>query len=265
MSDFYTVLGVGKTASADEIKRAYRKLASQHHPDKGGDTKKFQEVEEAYRTLGDPAKRAQYDAPQATSMNFGPGSNPFDLDAIFQMFGARPQGPGFGQQAANRSSRISLWISLQDVATGGARVIALGTSQGQINVEINIPPGLDDGDTIRYAQAGPGGTDLIITFRVRSDDKWQRQGDVVVTETHINIWDLILGAQLDVVSITGDTLSITVPPKTQPNTMLRVRGHGLPRKNQPQSRTDMMVKLIAKIPDNIPNELLEQIKQLRDQ
>ena len=73
MSDFYTILGVGKTATADEIKRAYRKLASQHHPDKGGDTAKFQQIEEAYRTLGDPEKRAEYDNPQVHVRHGGGG------------------------------------------------------------------------------------------------------------------------------------------------------------------------------------------------
>ena len=90
MSDHYSTLGVAKTATQDEIKKAYRKLASQHHPDKGGDTKKFQDIQTAYETLGDEQKRSQYDSPQPQGVHFefgGPGG--FDLGSIFNMFGAR--------------------------------------------------------------------------------------------------------------------------------------------------------------------------------
>lgn len=88
MNDYYDTLGVPKTASQDDIKRAYRKLASQHHPDRGGDTKKFQEIQVAYDTLGDEQRRAAYNNPQP-QMPFGGGEqvNPFDLNSIFgQMF-----------------------------------------------------------------------------------------------------------------------------------------------------------------------------------
>jgi len=267
MTDFYTILGVPRTANVDEIKRAYRRLASQHHPDKGGDVKKFQEIEEAYRILSDPATRQQYDSPRPSNpfggqRGAGPAQNPFDFDAIFSMFGARPSDSPFHQQHA-RAARLNLWISLHDVAVGGNRIISVGTQHGQSNSEIAIPVGIEDGDTVRYAGAGPMGIDLVITFKVRPDERWQRDNDVIVTNIDVDFWNLILGADVDVTNIYGEQLAIVVPPRTQPSTMLRVRGHGLPRKNQPGSRTDMLVRVQARLPTNIPDNILEQIRLVR--
>jgi DnaJ-class molecular chaperone len=142
VKNYYQILGVSSTASTDEIKRAYRRLASQHHPDKGGDTARFQEIEEAYRVLSDADQRSEYDNP-GVRININSGQ-PFDFDNIFNMFGARFQ----QRQAA--SARVMLWISLRDVAQGGKRVISVASSQGQSNVEIVIPPGVQDGDSVRY-------------------------------------------------------------------------------------------------------------------
>ena len=272
MTDYYATLGVQRTASADEIKRAYRRLASQHHPDKGGDTKKFQDVEEAYRTLSDPQKRQQYDTPspfgqqpgQAGPFSFhGGGGNPFDFNAIFEMFGARPGHPQ--QEFMQRNVKLSLWISLHDVATGGPRVISIGTQHGNTNSEIHIPPGVDDGDTVRYAGLGPAGLDLIVTFRIKPDTAWQRNTSHLHTQVPVLIWDLILGGEIAIKNIFGDELSVSVPPNTQPGTTLRVRGHGLPLKGQQRARGDLMLKLEARLPDQIPDNLLELIRQTQGQ
>ena len=264
MSDFYTILGVGKTATADEIKRAYRKLASQHHPDKGGDTAKFQQIEEAYRTLGDPEKRAEYDNPQVHvrhGFGGGMGDMPFNMNAIFEMFGARPA----DQTQSHRTARIQLWISLLDVATGGERLIAVNSPTGTSNVEITIPPGIEEGDTVRYARSGPGGADLMVTFRIRPDDRWQRQNEHLVLTHPTTMWDLILGGDTVITTITGEQLKVGIPAMTQPGTTLRVRGHGLPRKHQSTSRGDILIKLQARLPDVVPEELREHISRVRGQ
>lgn len=263
MTDFYSTLGVPKTATADEIKRAFRKLASQHHPDKGGDTQKFQEIQQAYSVLGDAAQRQQYDNPRRPQgmPGMGPGGPGFDFDSIFEMFGTR-----VNQMNSSRapSARFELWITLRDVATGGNRVISVGTRQGQANVEIAIPQGLDEGDTIRYAGAGPNGIDLIITFRIQPDPFWSRKDNTLTTTIQADFWDLIVGCETTVDTIDGTSLVIVIPPDTQPGTILRVRGHGLPRKNIPQ-RGDMMVVVQAKLPRNIPDDLRERIRQIQDQ
>jgi DnaJ-class molecular chaperone len=171
-------------------------------------------------------------------------------------------GTNFAENMQQRSARLQLWISLYDVAVGGPRVVAVGTRQGQHTAEIHIPPGIEDGDTVRYAGAGFGNSDLVITFKVKPESTWQRQGNNLVTETHASIWDLILGAELQINNISGNSLTVTLPSRTQPGTLLRLRGHGLPNKHN-QGKGDMLLKINATLPDHIPDNLVELIRQTR--
>lgn len=261
MNDYYKTLGVDRSADQDAIKRAYRKLASLYHPDKeGGSKTKFQEVEEAYRTLGDPSRRQQYDNPSPFNggfQGFGRQEQPFDLDSIFSMFGARFHHPH--QQV--RRAQMQLWITLQDVAEGGPRTISVGTQQGTHAVEIEIPRGIQDGDSVQYGGVGPGGMDLIITFRIHPNPKWQRQGQSLLLDHPVSIWDLILGTTVEVRDILNCTLELTIPARTQPGTILRLRGRGL------QDRTgqagDLLVRVQAEIPKEITPELLAEIEKNR--
>jgi curved DNA-binding protein len=253
MKDYYKTLGVERTASADEIKQAYRKLAAQHHPDRGGNTAAFQTIQEAYDTLGDAARRRQYDQPQPQvhEFNFGPGGH-FNFDEIFTMFGAR-----FNQGARRSQVRMNLWITLHDVATGGRRQVAVNTGSAASTIEIQIPPGIEDGDSVQYPNLAPGGGDLVITFRIQPDDNWQRQGTTLLRDELISIWTLIQGGSIEVTAITGERLQVTIPANTQPNAMLRVRGKGLPARTGPVG--DMIVRVQARIPRDISPELLEMI------
>jgi DnaJ-class molecular chaperone len=259
MQNPYQTLGVNKDATADEIKRAYRKLASKHHPDRGGDTKTFQEIQIAYDTLSDPQRRSAHDNP-----GFGGGFRadaPFDFQTIFDIFGTRFQHPGQQQQQRRQQARMSLWITLRDVASGGRRTITVGTSQGTQAVEIEIPPGIDDGDTVQYPGAGPiAGMDLIITYRIHPDARFGRQGLNLHLEHTVDIWQLITGADTIVKDIMGNSLEITVSPKTQPGTTMRLRGRGLAGRNKTQG--DMLIKLQARIPDHIDPELLTLIEKI---
>ena len=247
MTNHYQTLGVERTASAEDIKRAYRKLAGQHHPDRGGDTAKFQTIQAAYDVLGDPGKRQQYDnpAPQFS------GGAPFDFDNIFNMFGARFQQPGQPQQQV----RMSLWITLADVAQGGRRTVSLGN----MTVEIEIPLGINDGDNVQYANLGPGGTNLVVNYRIHPHPRWQRQALNLTQDETVLVWDLILGGELPVRDIQGNTLNMMVPAGTQPGTMLRLKGRGL--RNRQGDVGDLFVRVQARLPDNIPQELLDQIAQ----
>jgi curved DNA-binding protein len=253
MIDYYTALGVDKTATPDEIKRAFRKLASQHHPDKGGDTKKFQEIQAAYDTLGDPAKRQQYDNPRPQFNNFNrPGGQQFDFDTIFDVFGAR-----FTQQRQQPAvSRVNLTITLADVAVGGRRTIGIGAS----TVEIEIPVGVNDGDNVHYRGLGPHGSDLVITYRIAPSATWQRQGSNLLTEHAVSVWDLVLGSETVVRDLLGNELTIVVPAGTQPGAKLRLRGRGLPGRAGPG---DMLVQIQAIIPTDIPADLLDLIREKR--
>ena len=262
MINYYQTLGVDRDATPDQIKRAYRKLASQHHPDKGGDVKKFQEIEEAYRTLGDPQKRAMHDNPGFGSVppgGFG-DQGPFDFESIFNIFGTRFQHPG---QQRRQQARMSLWITLRDVAQGGRKTISVGTPQGTQTVEIEIPLAISDGDSVQYSGIGPGGMDLIISFRIHPDPQWMRQDLNLSIELTVSIWDLITGGETSLRDLLGNTLSLSVPPRTQPGTVFRLRGRGLSSRNG--STGDILVKLQARIPDSISSELLDLIHQNQDQ
>lgn len=258
MTDHYATLGVAKTASQDEIKKAFRKLASQHHPDKGGDTAKFQEIQAAYDVLGDEAKRQQYDnpAPQFGGFQgFGPGGAQFNMNDIFgQMFGGNSP---FGQQRRNHV-RMTIWIQLADAARGGSKTVAVSTSQGTSTVEIEIPRGIEDGDNVQYGGIAPGGMDLVVQFRVHPDSRFHRQGPNLYTDRKVSVWTLILGGEVEVDTILGATLALKVPPRTQPGTTMRVRGQGIQTRS---GSGDLLVKLQAEIPQHIPPELIAAIEQ----
>ena len=264
MTDYYQILGVDRNASPDAIKRAYRQKASLYHPDKEGGSKvKFQEVEEAYRILSDPGKRQQYDNPSP----FGPGgpgfagfgrhAQEFDIDAIFNMFGARFHGGPHMQ----RRAQMQLWVTLEDVARGGPRTISVGTQHGAHAVEVEIPVGINDGDSVQYPGIGPGGMDLIITYRIHPNPKWQRQGQNLITDQAVSIWDLILGCELTIKDILGNNLALTIEPNTQPGAVLRLRGRGI--NDRSAMSGDLLIRIQAKIPSISDPELLALIEKNR--
>ena len=258
MTNHYQTLGVDRGASPDEIKRAYRRLASQHHPDKGGDKHKFQEIEQAYRTLSDPQQRAQHDNPPNPFGHMG--GQGFNFESIFDIFGTRFQHP---HQQRMQQARMSLWITLQDVAEGGRKTISVGSQAGNVTVEIEIPLGINDGDTVQYPKTGPMGMDLLITFRVHPNPRWERQGLNLIAEQAVSIWDLILGSEIMVRDVLGNTLSLSIPPRTQPGTTFRLRERGLRQRSGDTG--DLLVRVQATIPESIPESLVDAIAQTRNQ
>jgi DnaJ-class molecular chaperone len=256
MTDHYATLGVTKTSTPDEIKRAYRKLASQHHPDKGGDTAQFQRVEEAYRVLSDPAQRQRYDSPPPNmgNFNFQAGQNIHDI--FGQMFGgANP----FAQQQRRSHLRMTMWIRLVDVLQGGTKTVQLGSTQGSNTVEVAIPQGIEDGDNVQYGGIAPGNQDLVIQFRITPEPNWRREHLNLHTEIRVPVWKLILGSELTVNTLANNQLTVTMPAMTQPNTVMRIRQHGI--RNRDGQQGDIMVRLIAEIPANIHPEVLAAIQQ----
>jgi len=255
MTDHYATLGVARTASADQIKQAFRKLASTHHPDKGGDTKKFQEIQSAYAVLGDAQQRADYDNPRPQFSGFGGGG----MNDIFsQMFGQMHS----AQQARRSHVRMSLWITLLDVVRGGRRPISVGTAAGTSTVEIDIPLGINDGDNVQYQGIAPGGQDLVIQFRVQPHAAFQRDGLTLHINHKISVWDLILGSEAEIRTIDDRLLVITIPPSCQPGTVLRLQQKGIQDRNG--QKGDLMVHIQAQIPATIAPELLAAIEQYRN-
>jgi curved DNA-binding protein len=257
--NYYETLGVSKSSTQDEIKKAYRKLASTYHPDRaGGDTQKFQAIQQAYATLSDEQKRAEYDNPRPQFSGFQGHPGGVNINDIFgQMFGQQ-----FGQQHQHprRSHvRMTLWVSLLDVATGGKRTVSLGTQSGVSAVEIEIPLGINDGDNVQYEGIGPGGADLVVQFKVTPDRKWQRDGLNLLQEVRIDIWNLILGGDLTIDTLTGKTLSTRVPARTQPGTVLRLKSQGL--RDRAGQTGDIMIRVQAQIPENIAPEIIDAIQK----
>jgi molecular chaperone DnaJ len=267
MSDHYQTLGVAKNASPDEIKKAYRRMAGIHHPDKGGDTATFQKVQEAYETLSDPQKKQQYDNPNP----FGPGGmhggmhsgfpggfqfhmNGFDINDIFgQMFG----GGGFQGRPQQPSYRTTVWVSMEQVFNGGEQVLQM---QGQKQtIKIQIPRGVDDGQTMRYDNLIPNGI-LIVEFRIYPNAKYQRNGLNLHSVHEIDILDLIVGGTFKFKVISGKELDVTVKPNTQPGAQLLLSGEGLPGNN---IFGDQMILLKPFISDKIDSRIIDAIKQYR--
>jgi len=261
MTDYYQTLGIPRNASDDDIKRAYRKKAMKHHPDRGGDEAQFQELQQAYAILGDPDKRKQYDNPQPhvriniNGDSFHAQGAPFDFNSIFEMFGQR-MGP-----KQQRNQRISIWISLDAAVLGGARTIAVGTPNGNSTIQINIPKGIHDNENVRYQGLAPGGTDLVINFRVHLHPVWHREGLDLWCEQQVNFWQLITGDSITVIDILGNSLQLNVPPRCRPGTVLRARGRGIARDGH--NTGDLLIRLQATMPDEIPQEILEILEQKR--
>lgn len=264
--DHYQTLGVAKNASPDEIKKAYRKLASQHHPDKGGDTATFQKIEEAYRILSDTTQRQQYDNPM--NQGFGgqgfPGGgfhfnmNGFNMDDIFgQMFRQHHQAQ------RNNVFRTTFWISLEQVYNGGEEVLKLQTPTGLHMVKVNIPKGIVDGGQIRYEKVIES-NDLIVEYRIHNHLKYERRMNDLYCNHPISVLDLIVGSTFEFTTLSGKTLEVVVPPKTQPHMHLKLGGHGLPIQGT-NVYGDQIILLKPYIPDIVDRRITDSILQSKQQ
>lgn len=256
--DHYNTLGVSKTASPDEIKKSYRKLASLHHPDKGGDTAKFQQIQTAYDILSDQQTRQEYDNPMSQhhpgGFDFGGHSNPFQ-DMFAQMF--RQNGQQHRPQT--QAYRTSIWVSLEQIYNGGEQSLQLKTPTGTHALSIGIPKGIPDGGQVRSENVLDGAS-LIVEFRIHPHLKFNRKGNDLEVNHSISVLDLIVGTSFEFTTLSGKTLEVTVPPKTQPYMQLKLAGHGLPILNS-QSFGDQIILLKAFIPAIIDQSIINSIAQ----
>lgn len=340
--DFYEILGIGRHATDDEIKRAYRTLARRYHPDaNGGDPEaevRFKEISVAYETLRDPERRRRYDTFGERDVGSGAG-DAFGFSDLFEAFfsGGDPFGGGRGPAGpvAGADVEIAIELSLAEAAFGttpnveltlpvecdrcdgsgcepgthpsrcdvcggagqvrqvrrsilGQLVTAVpcagceGTGRrilspcsrcrgdGRIravrSVELEVPPGVDDGQRLRVAgrgaaapRGGPPG-DLFVTVRVRPHPEFERSGDDLVHVRRLSVSQAILGVALTIETLEG-TETLTVPPGTQPGDELRLKGHGVPSLRR-RGRGDLRIRIEVVVPEKLSGEEEELVRKL---
>jgi DnaJ-class molecular chaperone len=256
----YEVLGVKRDASADEIRKAYRKLAKQFHPDlnpgKPAAEARFKEISAAYDLLSDAEKRGRYDrgeidesgaerprtyyrehAEGAQGWKYGPegGIDAGDLDDLFAAFGVggRMRGARGGQGFAMRGGdrQFSLTVDFVEAATGGRKRLSLSPEE---SLDVTIPAGIEDGQVLRLrGKGGPGlgggpSGDALIEVHVRAHPLFRRVGDDIHLELPVSLAEAVLGARVAVPTITGP-VTMTIPKGSDTGTQLRLRGKGIQR------------------------------------
>jgi curved DNA-binding protein len=274
--NYYEILGVDDKATTDDIKRSYRKLASQHHPDKGGDKVKFQEIQKAYDTLSDNNKRQQYDMQRN---GFGGGQqfhwhsadmhHP-DLSEIFKNFGFdhNPFAQHRQQPRRNKDLRIEIPLPLVTTLEDQTKTVSVQTTNGhRETVEVKIPRGVTSATQIKYAGLGDNlfntlaRGDLYVQFNVHNADNFVVNGLDLSTQISVNCLLAIVGGQVNVSGLDNKTFELTVPPGIQPGTKFRIPQQGLYQLNS-TIRGDLYIELTLEVPKDLNQEQLEIVRKL---
>lgn len=289
--DFYAILGVSKDASEEEIKKAYRRLARQYHPDKNpGDEaaeQKFKDVSEANTVLSDPEQREQYDAIRAMGSGArfsgspagGGGGGGFE-DLFGNLFGGGAPGTGGGRfgggpdfadlfggmggrfgggapaKGADRTAKTT--ISFSGAVRG--TTVGLREQNGSV-IDVRIPAGVKDGQKVRVkgkGQQGPGGAgDLLVEVSISPHRFFERDGDTIRVHLPVSFDEAALGTTVEVPTVHGEKVKIKVPAGSGSGKVLRLKGHGIRRKN---SQGDMLVVVDVQVPEDLPEEALEAVR-----
>jgi DnaJ-class molecular chaperone len=294
--DPYQILGVKRNATADEIKRAYRRLAKEHHPDRNpGDPtaeQRFKEVQAAYEVLGDPQRREQYDrfgaggpAPHFQTWGRRPGADVDirfdhidfdDLSSVFEQFFQRAavRGGPVGR-TATRSRPVGadvecgIELTFEEAARGAAREIVLqprGRGSRADRIEFRVPAGIADGQRVRLrgrGEAGPGGRgDLLVCCRVLPHPYFRRDGLDLLLDLPLSYHEAALGAKIEIPTLDGSS-RVVVPPGTSSGAKLRLRGLGI-LDHRTGQRGDLLAVVRIAVPRRLParaRELIEQLSQ----
>jgi len=262
----YDVLGVTQHADKETIKKAYRDLAKKYHPDANqGDTtaeEKFKEISTAYSTLSDDTERIKYDA---SLVNPFMGQNGFGADGNFsdlfnQFFGGDPR------QRRGQDIRVTMTLPFEDAFKGGMRTININ---GQ-NIDVRLIPGIKTGMKFKLPgkgqinpynpTAGPG--DLIVEFEVLMNSRFILRGDDIYIGYDIPWWDLVVGTKIQVDTMDGRSIKISVPVNSFHGKTLRIKDHGWPIYNTNQ-RGSMMIQLNASYP-NLNQQQIEEVQKMKD-
>jgi curved DNA-binding protein len=298
-TDYYKILGVNKTASAADIKKAYRKLAMKYHPDhtKGDKVaeEKFKKISEAYAVLSDKEKRKEYDTfgAEGFRQRFSQEDifRGFDFGDIFREFGfggdffsGRGRGSGmrfnfgggspFGGQAGQQQARMKgsdllyeLPLTLREVANGATKTVSLQHQGYSEKVTVKIPKGLISGKKLRLAGkgspsplGGPPG-DLFIQAKVLNDPLYRAEKYDLYLNQELKLSEILLGTRISVSTLDDKKLSLKIPPGTSPGTKMRMPGQGLPHMKG-NKKGDLYVKIQVKLPGKLTDEQEKLIEKL---
>lgn len=292
--DYYKILGVDRKASEEDIRKAYRDLAKQHHPDRNPNNKqaeeRFKEINEAYQVLSDPTKRQHYDrlgsdysqwqrrgAPG--DFNWGdyvggyPGGTRVNMEDLEDLFGGAGGGGFsdffrtiFGRDVDTGRGRTQgyqqpLQITLEEAYKGTMRLIQGNGSQKQVR----IPAGVRTGSKVRVAGAGPNGVDLYLIVDVTEDARYERRGNDLHTTATVDVFTAILGGEAEVETLDGK-IKLNIPAGTQPEQVFRLAGRGMPNVKTPNQKGDLYVRLKVQVPKYLSpkqRELLEEASRLK--
>jgi curved DNA-binding protein len=290
--DYYEVLGVPRDASQDDIRRAYRKLAREYHPDLNQESDaedRFKELGEAYEVLSDPEKRERYDrlGAQWRAQERAPGGGNFEDffdrqgygddvhfefgDGAFSEFFDRLFGDGAGMRASGPLRGLDrealLELSLEDALAGGRRRLTLEGGRG---LDVNFPAGVREGQLIRLAGQGAPGRDggppgdLYLRVRFKPHPTLRRQGDDLDVDLSVAPWEAALGATVPVPTLTG-TAQVKVPAGSSSGRRLRLRGRGLAKQGGGHGDLHAIVKItVPKHPSEQERELFEKLAEVSE-
>ena len=288
--DYYEVIGVPRTATAEEIKRAYRKLARKHHPDlkpaaeRAAAAERFKEINEANEVLSDPDKRLKYDAlgqnwksgmdftPPPGSGQAAPGSADWEDVGDVSDFFASLFGRGAGRRGRGgvrvtlpgSDVEAELTVTLDELLRGGKRRLQL---PGGHTIEVEIPPGVRDSSVLRLAGQGEAGVnggppgDLFLHVRLAPHPRYRVAGDDLELDLELAPWQAVLGDEVMVETLDGP-VTLKVPPGTPSGRRLRLRGRGLPRANGERGDLHAIVRVVVpERPTDAERQAYEALKR----
>jgi len=282
MKDYYKILGVSEDSSPDEIKQAFRKLAVQHHPDRGGDEKKFKEANEAYDTLKNESKKQEYDTMrrfgskmggQGSGFKFQTGNfNEFFGGDFFEEF---MSGMGGGQRQrfrqrprVNKDVSIRITMSIKEIMSSVKRTISVKLPSGREEiVDVKIGAGIQNGVVLKYSGLGddsnsnlPRGN-LLIRVTILDSDGFTRKGNDLWTDKTIDAFDAMRGTEFQIKDLQDNIVKVKAPASTQPGSVLQLKNKGMPVHESLSIRGNMYIKIHVTIP-TLTQQQLNKIKDL---